>query len=79
MYTAWLNASKAEKSIEESTQVIEGTIVTKDGLSLEKELRFTPVHDGVLISIGDIPTKKHFEERAPISRNQETIETLAAA
>jgi len=78
VYAAWLNASKAEKSTAESTQVIESTIVTKDGLSLEKELRFIPVHDGVLIVIGDIPTKKHFEDRTPISRNQESIETLAA-
>lgn len=75
---AWLNISTAEKATEERTQVIESTIVTKDGLSLEKELRFISVHDGVIIVIGDIPKKKRTDDHVPISRNQESIETLAA-
>jgi len=75
---AWLHAATAKKITGESIQTIESKITTRDGSFLEKELRFIPVHDAVITIIKDIPKKKLSEDRTPLSRNQESIETLAA-
>lgn len=75
---AWLHAATAKKLTGESIQTIEGKIATRDGSFLEKELRFIPVQDAVITIINDIPKKKFSEDRTPLSRNQESIETLAA-
>jgi len=75
---SWLHASTAKKLTGESIQTIESKITTRDGSFLEKELRFIPVQDAVITIINDIPKKKLSEDRTPLSRNQESIETLAA-
>lgn len=74
----WLNAAKIRNIREENLQPIEGYIATKDGTSLEKELRFFPIDDTVVTVINDISKKKFHEDRAPVSRNHESVETLAA-
>jgi signal transduction histidine kinase/ActR/RegA family two-component response regulator len=75
---AWLHAATAKKFTGESIQTIESRITTGDGSILEKELRFIPVQDAIIIVVNDIPKKKLAEDRTPLSRNQESIETLAA-
>jgi PAS domain S-box-containing protein len=75
---AWMRTAATKKVTDESIQPIESKITTKDGSSLEKELRFTPIHDMVVMVINDVAKKKLVEDRVPVSRNHESIETLAA-
>ena len=75
---AWLRAVKTRNIGEEILQPIEGKLATKDGASLELELWFIPMDDMVVSLIRDITRKKVYGERVPVSRNQESVETLAA-
>ncbi len=75
---AWLHAAATKKIAEESTRPFEGRIKAKDGSSLEKELKFISMYDRVVTVISDVTKKKFIEDRAPVSRNQESLETLAA-
>jgi signal transduction histidine kinase/ABC-type uncharacterized transport system substrate-binding protein/ActR/RegA family two-component response regulator len=75
---AWLHAAATKEFTEETIQPIESKITTMDGSSLEKELRFIPIHDMVAMIIIDVAKKQLPADRAPVSRNHESIETLAA-
>jgi PAS domain S-box-containing protein len=75
---AWLHAVTTKELTEESIQPIDSKVTTKDGSCLERELRFIPFHDMVVMVIHDMKEKKLSEARAPASRNHESLETLAA-
>jgi two-component system cell cycle sensor histidine kinase/response regulator CckA len=75
---AWSHAAAAKEVTDEIIQAFETKVTTKDGLSLEKELRFVPIHDMVVMIFQDMRERKLPETQAPTSRNHESIETLAA-
>jgi PAS domain S-box-containing protein len=75
---AWFHAAATKEITDEIIQPLESKVTTKDGSSLEKELRFVPIHDMVVMIFQDIRERKLSETQVPTSRNHESIETLAA-
>ena len=75
---AWFHAAATKEVTDEIIQAFETKVTTKDGSSLEKELRFVPIHDMVVMIFQDMRERKLPETQAPTSRNHESIETLAA-
>ena len=75
---AWLNAADNKEPTRESAQFIEGKITTKDGTSIDRQFRFIPVRDVVVMVAREIKEKRFSEAHSPVSRNHESIETLAA-
>jgi signal transduction histidine kinase/CheY-like chemotaxis protein/ABC-type uncharacterized transport system substrate-binding protein len=75
---AWFRAASSKDLADESFEPIESKVTSKDGSSLEKNLRFIPIQNRVGMVINDMDKKKPSAARAPVSRNQESIETLAA-
>jgi PAS domain S-box-containing protein len=74
---AWSHALAVRGSEVEDIQRIESTVMTKDGTFTEKELRFIPDHDKVATVIHSVKEKTP-EAITPVSRSQDSIETLAA-
>lgn len=75
---AWLHAAAIKEPSGENIQPIESKVATKDGSSIERELKFIPLHDMVVMVIHDMRETRLSETHAPAPRNQEPIETLAA-
>jgi len=73
---AWLQAASDTGLTNGGLGPIEGKIVLKNGTSAEKELRFIPLHSMVAAIVSD--SRKPPRVHPSISRNQESIETLAA-
>jgi signal transduction histidine kinase/CheY-like chemotaxis protein len=75
---AWFHAAATKEVTDEIIQTFETKVTTKDGSSLEKELRFVPIYDMVVMIFQDMRERKLPETQVPTSRNHESIETLAA-
>lgn len=75
---SWIRVVSLKETHGESIQSIESKVTTKDGTSIEKELRFINIQDMVAIVVQDVKDKKSPEAPVHVSRNQEPIETLAA-
>ena len=78
MSGAWFHAAATKEVTDEIIQAFETKVTTKDGSSLEKELRFVPIYEMVVMIFQDMRERKLSKTQAPTSRNHESIETLAA-